>query len=179
MAARFSQMGEGGFVRGTYMGMPLTVGSKAPDFTLKTKTAEGLQDVTLSSHLGKENVVLLFYPGAFTGVCTKEMCDVTSGLDTYKNANAQVYGISNDTPFVLAEWSKQLSIGFPLLSDFQKDVAKAYDVIWPDFAGLGEGTARAVFVIDKEGIIRHAEQTASLGDLPNFIEVAMVLAISA
>src|ERR1700731_3648690 len=117
--------------------MALAVGSKAPDFTLKTKTADGLQDVSLSSHLGKENVVLLFYPGAFTGVCTKEMCDVTGGLGAYTNANAQVYGLSNDTPFVLEEWSKQLKIGFPLLADFQKTVARDYDVIWPDFAGLG------------------------------------------
>ena len=156
--------------------MPLPVGSKAPDFTLKTKTAEGLADITLSSHLGKENVVLLFYPGAFTGVCTKEMCDVTSGLGVYQNANAQVYGVSNDTPFVLAEWSKQLSIGFPLLSDFQKSVATAYDVIWPDFAGLGAGTARAVFVIDKEGVIQYAEQTPTLGDLPQFAEVEKALA---
>lgn len=156
--------------------MPLPIGSKAPDFTLKTKTAEGLQDVTLSSHLGKENVVLLFYPGAFTGVCTKEMCDVTGGIGVYKAANAQVYGISNDTPFVLAEWSKQLSIGFPLLSDFQKTVSQAYDVVWPDFAGLGTGTARAVFVIDKEGVIRYAEQTPTLGDMPVFADVEKALA---
>jgi len=155
--------------------MPLTVGSKAPDFTLRTKNAEGLKDVTLSSHLGKENVVLLFYPGAFTGVCTKELCDVTGGLSAYASANAQVYGVSNDTPFVLEAWSNQLKIGFPLLSDFQKAVAKAYDVVWQDFAGLGEGTARAVFVIDKEGVIRYAEQTPTLGDMPKFEEVLSTL----
>lgn len=155
--------------------MPLSVGTTAPDFTLKTKTDSGLQDVKLSDHKGKENVVLLFYPGAYTGVCTKEMCDVTSGLGVYKNANAQVYGLSGDSPFVLAEWSKHLSIGFPLLSDYQRDVAKAYDVIWPDFAGLGPGTARAVFVIDKAGVIRYAEQTPGLGDLPQFSEIEKVL----
>lgn len=156
--------------------MPLPVGTPAPDFTLKTKTDTGLQDIKLSDHLGKDNVVLLFYPGAFTGVCTKEMCDVTSGLDKYKNANAQVYGLSNDTPFVLAEWSKQLKIGFPLLSDFQKEVGRAYEVVWPDFAGLGEGTARAVFVIDKEGTIQYSEQTPTLLDLPNFEAVEAALA---
>jgi peroxiredoxin len=156
--------------------MPLSVGTSAPDFTLKTKTETGLADVTLSSHQGKENVVLLFYPGAFTGVCTKEMCDVTSGLDKYKTANAQVYGVSNDTPFVLDEWSKKLQIGFPLLSDFQKEVIKAYDVVWPNFAGLGEGTARAVFVIDKAGVIRYAEQTPTLLDLPDFEAVEKTLA---
>lgn len=157
-------------------GMPLTVGTSAPDFTLKTKTDTGLQDVKLSDHLGKENVVLLFYPGAFTGVCTKEMCDVTGGIGVYKDANAQVYGISSDTPFVLAEWSKQLNIGFPLLSDYSKAVAQAYDVVWPDFAGLGPGTARAVYVIDKEGVIRYAEQTPTLGELPQFAEVEKTLA---
>jgi len=156
--------------------MPLPVGSKAPDFSLRTKTADGLQDVKLSDHMGKENVVLLFYPGAFTGVCTKEMCDVTSGLGVYKNANAQVYGVSSDTPFVLAEWSKQLNIGFPLLSDYQKSVTEIYDVVWPDFAGLGPGTARAVYVIDKEGVIRYSEQTPTLQDLPQFAEVEKVLA---
>lgn len=148
--------------------MPLPVGSTAPDFALLTPTAEGLKEIKLSNHLGKENVVLLFYPGAFTPICTTEMCDITSGIKKFEDANAQVYGISNDSPFVLAEWSKQLKIGFPLLSDFQHEVAQAYDAVWPDFAGLGPGTARAVILIDKEGTIRYTEQTASLLDLPNF-----------
>ncbi len=156
--------------------MALSVGTEAPDFTLRTKTETGLEDVTLSGHRGKENVVLLFYPGAFTGVCTKEMCDVTNGLGAYKNASAQVYGVSNDTPFALDAWSKQLKIGFPLLSDFQKNVIKAYDVVWPDFAGLGEGTARAVFVIDKNGVIRYSEQTPTLQDLPDFAAIEGTLA---
>ena len=156
--------------------MALPVGTVAPDFTLRTKTESGLVDVTLSSHQGKENVVLLFYPGAYTGVCTKEMCDVTSGLHAYKNANAQVYGVSNDSPFVLEEWSKKLQIGFPLLSDFQKDVARAFDATCADFAGLGEGVARAVFIIDKEGIIRYSEQTPTLGDMPDFEAVTAALA---
>lgn len=148
--------------------MPLPVGSKAPDFTLKTKTSEGVEDVKLSDHFGKQNTVLLFYPGAFTHICTKEMCDVTQGLEKYNQANAQVYGISNDTPFVLEEWSKQLKIGFPLLSDFHHKTAQAYDVVWPDFAGLGPGTARAVFIIDKDGVIRYSEQTPTLLDFPNY-----------
>ncbi|MDR3688549.1 MAG: redoxin domain-containing protein [Fimbriimonas sp.] len=156
--------------------MPLSVGTPAPDFTLKTKTDAGLQDVTLSSHLGKDNVVLLFYPAAFTGVCTKEMCDVTSGLSQFKAASAQVYGISGDTPFALEEWSKKLQIGFPLLADYQRTVTKSYDVVWPDFAGLGEGVARAAFVIDKSGIIRYAEQTPTLADLPNFEAIQATLA---
>lgn len=156
--------------------MALPAGSTAPDFTLKTATSEGLADVKLSDHLGKENVVLLFYPGAYTPVCTQEMCDVTSGIKRYQDANAQVYGISNDTPFVLAEWAKQLKIGFPLLSDFQHEVTRAYDAVWPDFAGLGPGAARAVVIIDKQGIVRYSEQTPSLLDLPNFEAVQAALA---
>ncbi|MBC8065126.1 MAG: redoxin domain-containing protein [Chlorobia bacterium] len=156
--------------------MPLPVGSKAPDFTLKSKTAEGLVDVQLGSNFGVRNTVPLFYPGAFTRICTKEMCDVSQGLSTYDAANARVYGISNDTPHVLAEWAKQLKIGFPLLSDLQHEVAKAYDVVWPNFDGLGPGTARAVFVIDKEGVIRYAEQTPTLLDFPKYEEIEKALA---
>lgn len=148
--------------------MPLAPGTLAPDFTLRTMTSEGLADVTLSAHRRRENVVLLFYPGAFTHVCAKELCDVTDALGNFENANARVYGISNDTPYCAAEWAKQLNIGFPLLSDFQHDVCKLYNVVWPNFSGLGPGTARAVFVIDKQGIIRHSEQTPTLLDLPNF-----------
>lgn len=154
--------------RGNLNLMPLSEGTPAPDFTLKTKDAEGLRDVRLSDHRGKENVVLLFYPGAYTHICTQEMCDVTAGLAKFAAASAQVYGVSNDTPFVLENWANGLKIGFPLLSDFQHEVARAYDVVWPDFAGLGPGTARAVFLIDKEGVIRYAEQTPTLLDFPNY-----------
>jgi peroxiredoxin len=148
--------------------MPLPVGSPAPDFTLKTKTPDGLKDVRLSDHKGADNVVLLFYPGAFTRICTQEMCDVSGNIGAYEAVNAKVYGISNDSPFVLEEWAKQLKIAFPLLSDFKHEVAQAYDVVWPDFAGLGPGTARAAFVIDKDGIIRYSEQTPTLLDFPNY-----------
>jgi peroxiredoxin len=148
--------------------MALPVGSKAPDFTLKTKDSEGVRDVTLSDNFGKTNTVLLFFPGAFTHVCHQEMCDFTRDLESYTKLDATVYGITNDTPFVLEEWTNQIKIGFPLLSDFQKDVSKLYDVVWPDFAGLGPGTARAVFVIDREAVIRHSEQTPTLLDLPNY-----------
>lgn len=155
--------------------MPIPVGSVAPDFTLKTKDVEGLKDVSLANHRGKENVVLLFYPGAFTHICTKEMCDVTSDIKRFAQANAQVYGISNDSPFVLEEWTRQLKIGFPLLSDFQHEVARAYDVVWPDFAGLGQGTARAVVLIDKNGKVAYTEQTPTLLDFPNYEALAEAL----
>lgn len=148
--------------------MPLPVGSAAPDFTLKCAKDGQVVDVTLSSHHGSENVVLLFYPGAFTPVCQKEMCSITDGLGDYHELNAAVYGISGDTQFALAEWAKQFGIAVPLLADYQRSVTRAYNVTWPNFAGLGEGVARAVFVIDKEGIIRYAEQTPTLLDLPHF-----------
>lgn len=120
--------------------------------------------------------MLLFYPGAFTSVCTKELCDVTAGLDKFQRVSAQVYGVSNDSVFVLEAWGNQLKIGFPLLSDFQHKVAEAYDVVWPDFAGLGPGTARAVFLVGKDGEIKYVEQTASLGDQPNFEALDAALA---
>lgn len=156
--------------------MPIPVGSSAPDFTLKTKDENGLRDVSLADHRGKDHVVLLFYPGAFTHICTKEMCDVTAGLSKFNVAGAQVYGVSNDSPFVLEEWSKQLKIGFPLLSDFQHQVAKAYDVVWPDFAGLGPGTARAVVLIDRDGVVRYVEQTPTLLDFPDYDALDAALA---
>lgn len=148
--------------------MPLPIGTPAPDFTLKTRSHGEDRDVRLSDNFGQANTVLLFFPGAFTHVCHKEMCDFTENLSTYNDLNARVYGISNDTQFSLEAWAKQIHIGFPLLADFQKEVCRAYDVVWPNFGGLGEGTARAVFVIDKGGVIRYAEQTPTLLDLPDY-----------
>jgi peroxiredoxin len=148
--------------------MALSVGTSAPDFTLRTMTSDGLKDVTLSDHKGKDTVVLLFYPGAFTHVCADEVCIVTNDIAKFQASNATVYGVSNDSPWSAAEWSKQLKIGFPLLSDFQHEVAQAYDVVWPNFSGLGPGTARAAIVIDKEGVIQYSEQTPTLLDLPDF-----------
>ncbi len=148
--------------------MPLSAGVPAPDFTLKCAKEGQVVDVTLSSHRGSENVVLLFYPGAFTPVCQREMCSITEGMSDYHDLHAAVYGISGDTQFVLAEWARQFEIGVPLLADYQRAVTRAYDVVWPDFAGLGEGVARAAFVIDREGVIRYSEQTPTLRDLPDF-----------
>lgn len=156
--------------------MPLAPGTVAPEFTLRSKNADGLYDVSLSSHRDKGNVVLLFYPGAFTHVCASELCTVTETLGSFDSAGAVVYGISNDTPYCAEEWAKQLSIGFPLLADFQHEVCRAYDVVWPNFSGLGPGTARAVFVIDKSGVIRYSEQTPTLLDLPDFEALQSALA---
>jgi peroxiredoxin len=156
--------------------MPLTIGSKAPDFTLKTKTAEGLVDVTLSSNFGKKNTVLLFFPLAYTGVCTQEMCDVTAGLGDYSKLNAQVYAISVDSPFSQEAWATQNGIKVTILSDLNKTVTRAYDVLFPMLAGVGDTSARAAFVINSAGVITYAEQTPTPKDLPNFKAIAAVLA---
>ena len=156
--------------------MPLKTGTTAPDFTLKTKTANGLEDVKLSDHFGKQNVVLLFFPFAFTGVCTAEMCDVSGGITTYEDLSAVVYGISVDSPFAQEAWAQKEKIGLKLLSDLNKTVIKAYDVVFSGLAGIGDASARAAFVIDKKGTIVHAEQTPTPKDLPNFEAVKTALA---
>jgi peroxiredoxin len=156
--------------------MPIAVGSKAPDFTLKTKAAEGLKDVKLSDNFGKKQTVLLFFPAAFTGVCTQEMCDQTSGLAAYEKFGAQVYGISVDNAFAQEAWAKTSKIGITLLSDLNKTVTKAYGVLFPMLAGIGDTSARAAFVIGKDGIVKYAEQTATPKDLPNFAAVKAALA---
>ncbi|MDI1335592.1 MAG: redoxin domain-containing protein [Lacunisphaera sp.] len=156
--------------------MPLAAGSKAPDFTLKTKAADGLKDVKLSDNFGKKQTVLLFFPLAFTGVCTQEMCDITSGLSAYAGLGAEVYAISVDSPFSQEAWAKQNKITVTLLSDLNKTTTKAYDVVFPNLAGVGDTSARAAFVIGQDGVIKYAEQTPTPKDLPNFAAVKAALA---
>jgi glutaredoxin-dependent peroxiredoxin len=147
--------------------MPIAVGTKAPDFTLKSKSPADA-DVQLSKNFGSKNTVLLFFPLAFTGVCTTELCDVTAGLNAYKDLNAEVIGISVDSPFAQAAWAQKEKIGITLASDLNKTVTKAYDVVFPMLAGIGDTSARAAFVVDKSGVIQYAEQTPTPKDLPNF-----------
>lgn len=155
--------------------MPISVGSKAPDFTLKSKQASGLVDVKLSSNLGKKNTVLLFFPAAFTSVCTKEMCDISAGLNGYSNLNADVIGISIDTPFAQEAWAQKEKISITLASDLNKEVIKKYDVVFPMLVGIGDTAARAAFVIDKNGVVQYSEQTPSPKELPNFQKVKETL----
>lgn len=155
--------------------MPIAVGTRAPDFTLKSKTADGLQDIKLSDNFGKRDTVLLFFPLAYTSVCTQEMCDQTSGLGEYEKLGAAVYGISVDSPFALEAWAKANKIGLPLLSDLNKTTIKAYDVVFPMLAGIGDTAARAAFVIGKDGVVKYAEQTPTPKDLPNFQAIKAVL----
>lgn len=156
--------------------MPLAIGSKAPDFTLKTKTAEGLKDVKLSDNFGQHQTVLLFFPLAFTGVCTQEMCDQSSGLAEYEKLGAKVIAISVDSPFAQEAWAKANNIQLTIVSDLNKEVTKAYDVLFPNLAGVGDTSARAAFVIGKDGVIKYAEQTPTPKDLPNFAAVKEALA---
>jgi peroxiredoxin len=155
--------------------MAIAVGIKAPEFTLKSKQASGLVDVALSANFGKKNTVLLFFPLAFTGVCTKEMCDITAGLNTYQGLNADVIGVSVDSPFAQEAWAQKERIAIALVSDLNKKTAEAYGVLLPDLAGMGAVSARAAFVIDKSGIVRYAEVTPTVKDLPNFEAVKSCL----
>ena len=155
--------------------MPLKTGTSAPDFTLKTKTATGLEDIKLSDNFGKKNTVLLFFPFAFTGVCTAEMCDISGGISGYESLNAAVYGISIDSPFAQEAWAQKEKISVKLLSDLNKTVITAYDVVFPSLAGIGDTAARAAVVIDKQGHIVHVEQTPTPKDLPDFEAVKAAL----
>jgi len=156
--------------------MAISVGSKAPDFTLKSKQASGLVDVKLSNNFGKKNTVLLFFPLAFTSVCTKEMCDITAGLNAYSGVGAEVIGVSVDSPFAQEAWAQKEKIGITLVSDLNKQTVKDYGVVFPMLAGVGDTAARAAFVIDKNGVVQYAEQTATPKDLPNFEAVKAALA---
>jgi peroxiredoxin len=156
--------------------MALSVGTKAPDFTLKSKQSSGVVDVKLSSNLGKKNTVLLFFPLAFTSVCTQEMCDVSAGLGAYSGLNADVIGISVDSPFSQEAWAQKEKIGITLASDLNKEVIRKYDVVFPMLAGVGDTAARAAFVIDKQGVIQYSERTPTPKDLPNFKAVKDTLA---
>jgi peroxiredoxin len=156
--------------------MAIPVGSQAPDFTLKSKTASGLVDVKLSGNFGKKNTVLLFFPAAFTSVCTKEMCDLSAGFSAYSGLNADVIGISIDTPFAQEAWAQKEKISVTLASDLNKEVIKKYDVVFPMLAGVGDTAARAALVIDKNGVVQYSEQTPTPKDLPNFEAVKATLA---
>ncbi len=145
--------------------MAITVGQKAPDFTLRDNEKN---KVTLSEQKGK-NVLLLFYPLAFTSTCTKELCSMRDNIAVYNNLNAQVYGISVDSLFVQDKFKKEQNLNFPLLSDFNKTVSRDYDSIYDHWFNDMDGVSkRSAFVIDKEGIVRYAEVLENATEIPNF-----------
>lgn len=161
--------------------MPLAVGTKAPDFTLPTKTVDGPKQIKLGDNFGKRNTLLLFFPMAFTGTCTTEMCDVSKGLNAYSDVNAVIYGISGDNPFALEAWAQKEKIAVTLLSDYEHQVAKAYGVAYDSFLpqmnlGMAGVAKRSAFVIDKNGIIQYAESSDDARQLPNFDRIKAKLA---
>lgn len=152
--------------------MPLTVGQKAPAFSLYDSEKK---KVSLDDLKGK-NVLLLFFPQAFTGTCTKELCSTRDNIALYEQVNAQVLAISVDSIFTLARYKDDQQLNFPLLSDFNKEVSKAYDCLYDTFVFDMKGVSkRSAFVIDKDGIIRYAEVLETASDLPDFSRIQKAL----
>ncbi|MBW7951190.1 MAG: peroxiredoxin [Chitinophagaceae bacterium] len=152
--------------------MSIEIGQKAPAFTL-VDTAR--KEVNLSDFNGK-NVLLLFFPLAFTGVCTTELCSVRDNINMYEKVNAQVLGISVDSPFTLGKFKEEQKYNFPLLSDFNKTVSKTYGAFYETFLGMNGIAKRSAFVIDKTGVVRYAEVLEDAHDLPNFEAINALLA---
>ncbi|MFN3589084.1 MAG: redoxin domain-containing protein [Spirosomataceae bacterium] len=152
--------------------MALQIGDVAPNFTL---IGSDTKEVSLSDYAGK-NVVVLFFPLAFTGVCTTELCEMRDSLSTYSGLNAEILAISVDSPFTLAKFKEEQQLPFPLLSDFNKTTAEAYDCLYVDFVLGMKGVAkRSAFVVDTKGVIQYAEVLESAGDLPDFAGIQAAL----
>lgn len=148
--------------------MKINIGQKAPDFTLKNSDGE---DVSLKDFKGKQNVVLLFFPLAFSSVCTDEMCGVRDNLSRFEDLNAQVLGVSVDSFFTLNEFKKSQNLNFTLLSDFNKETASTYGAIYDEFFGMHGVAKRSAFVIDKDGTVKYAEVLEKASDLPDFDKI--------
>ncbi len=152
--------------------MSLQVGDQAPDFKLKNTE---LKEVSLGDFKGKK-VVLHFFPLAFTGVCTTQLCTMRDNFGYYDGLNAQVLGVSVDSPFTLAKFKEDQAYQFPLLSDFNKETAGAYGALYEDFLGLKGIAKRSAFVIDEEGKVIYAEVLEDAGNLPDFAAINKVVA---
>ncbi len=152
--------------------MALLVGQPAPDFKLFSSEKK---EVSLAEQRGR-NVVLLFFPLAFTSVCTAELCSVRDSIGDYNNMDANVFGISVDSPQTLERFKQEQGLNFTLLSDFNKEASRAYDSIYETFAmGMKGVSKRAAFVIDREGVIKYAEVLENAGEQPNFDEIRKTL----
>lgn len=153
--------------------MKIDVGSRAPDFTLYNSEK---QKVSLSDYKDK-NVVLLFFPLAFTSVCTKELCSIRDNIGTFNNSSATVLAISVDSPQTLAKFKEEQKLNFPLLSDFNKTVSEEYGCLYEMFSlGMRGVSKRSAFVIDKDGIIQYAEVLENAGEEPDYESVKTCLA---
>ncbi len=153
--------------------MSVDVGSKAPDFTLPNQDR---QLVTLSDQLKKGPVVLAFFPGAFSGTCTTEMCTFRDSSSELNSVGATVVGVSTDTFFALKAWADQQTFTFPLLSDYNKEVIAKYGVVNPDMIGLKNIAKRAVFVIDRGGVVRHREVLDDARNEPDYTNLKQAVA---
>ena len=154
------------------MAIEIEIGQTAPAFTLH---ASDKNKVSLADYKGK-NVLLVFFPQSFTGVCTAELCNLRDNIAVYNNTNAQVLGISVDSVFTLAKFKEEQQLNFPLLSDFNKETSTTYDTIYTDWILDMKGVSkRSAFVIDKEGIVRYAEVLESAGDQPDFEAIQQIL----
>lgn len=154
--------------------MSIQVGQKAPDFILYDSDKN---KISLADYRGK-NVLVLFFPLAFTGTCTAELCNIRDNIATYNNANAQVFGVSIDSLFTLGKFKAEQNLNFPLLSDFNKEAARAFEVLYETFPVFEmQGVSkRAAFVIDKDGVVQYAEVCAVPSDLPSFEAIQESLA---
>jgi glutaredoxin-dependent peroxiredoxin len=152
--------------------MALKIGDLAPDFTL---FADSKKEVHLHDFKGKK-VVLLFFPQAFTGVCTAQLCDARDNMNVYETLNAQILAISVDSIFTLAQFKKEFDYNFPMLSDFNKEVSPKYGAFYDNFVfGMKGVSKRAAFVIDEEGVIQYHEVLENAGKMPNFKAIKSVL----
>jgi peroxiredoxin len=153
--------------------MALQKGDKAPAFKLVNTDKK---EVTLEDFKGK-NLVIVFFPMAYSSICTAELCSLRDNLVDYSGLDAEVVGISVDSPFTLDQFRKDQKLPFQLLSDFNKEASTAYDALYENFVfGLKGVSRRSAFVVDKEGNIQYAEVLESAGDLPNFEAVKQTLA---
>lgn len=155
--------------------MALKLNQKAPDFTTKACDGEKIEEFTLSKELGKENVVLAFFPLAFSPVCTTEMCSFRDSLARFNSLKARVYGISVDSPFTLNAFIKANNLKFKLLTDFNKEISRAYGVLHEDLMGLKGVSKRSVFVLDKNGVVRYQWVSDDPRQLPDFEAIRTTL----
>lgn len=155
--------------------MAVHIGQPAPDFTLFD---DSRKEHTLSQLKGNQ-VLLLFFPAAFTSVCTAELCSVRDNLSHYNNLNARVFGISVDSLFTLAKYKEDQRLNFPLLSDFNKNVSEAYGCLYETFGfGMKGVSKRAAFVIDQSGIVKYAEVLEIATEQPNFEKIMEALKVA-
>ncbi|MBC7865600.1 MAG: redoxin domain-containing protein [Bacteroidia bacterium] len=152
--------------------MSITIGQAAPNF----KLINTQKRITELEQLKGKNVLLLFFPFAFSGTCTKELCSVRDDIGSYNSLNAEVFGISIDSFFVLAKYKEDQKLNFELLSDFNKEVAPLYDSLYTDFIlGTKGVTKRSAFLIDKDGIVRYSEILENASEVPNFGAIMKIL----